>query len=123
MGPCFHLDATGEDPVPGLIPARYSPVADSSSWTHAQAVAGGMTASNPDGPNVKENFWADQAADYIAVPLYAAWLDGRDMDFVVRVVRGVESLVDDVEEILTADGRGEDAREAWEHWEAVERPR
>ncbi len=122
MGACFHLDATGEDPVPGLIPARYSPVADSSSWTRAQAVASGLTASDPDRKTSgKEDFWASQAADYISVPLYAAWLDGRDMNFVVRVVRGVESLVDDMEQILTAEGRAEDAREAWEHWEAVER--
>ncbi len=122
MGPCFHLDATGDDPAPGLIPARYSPVADSSSWAGAQSVAAGMTASNPEGHNSsRESFWTEQAADYIAVPLYAAWLDGRGMDFVVRVIRGVESLVDDMEEILTGEGRGSDALEAWEQWEAVER--
>ncbi len=120
MGPCFHLDATGEDPVAGLIPSRYSPVADSSSWTRAQGVAGGMAARNPERSGSREDFWTDQAADYIAVPLYAAWLDGRDMDFVVRVVRGVESLVDDMEEILNAEGRASDAREAWEQWEAIE---
>ncbi len=123
MGPCFHLDATGEDPIPGLIPSRFSPIAYASSWSRARSVAGGLAGSDPDkdGPGRRDGFWNDQAADYIAVPLYAAWLGGRDMEFVVRVVRGVESLIDDMEAILNADSRPADARGAWEQWEAIQR--
>ena len=113
MGPVWHFDATGLDPIPGLIPARWSMLAECTAWARTQRMGGALTGSSGD-PHQQHKFWADQAGDYIACALYAAHLGGRDMDFVRRVGLGVPSACDELEAILAGDPRGEEALELWE---------
>ncbi|RZU33413.1 type IV secretory system conjugative DNA transfer family protein [Blastococcus saxobsidens] len=119
-GTIWHLDPTGGKLIPGAVEGRWSPIEMADSWGGAQRVAAGLagagTRDTQSGNNAK--FWESLAGAYMAVPLLAAKLAGKDMRFVLSVINGVESAIDELEQIL-GDTDTDDARAALEKWTSL----
>jgi hypothetical protein len=118
-GPVMQLDATAEDPIPGVIPTGWSLIDEAPTWAKAQKLGALITASaEPAGDNGNHAFWGESTQSYIAVPFYAANIGKRDMRFVMRCFRSLPSALDEMEDILKRVGTP-DADEAMEEWESI----
>lgn len=114
LGPVFHLDATGKDPVEGLIPAHLSVTVESSSPSEARNVASMIaTCGNAPGRDAKNEFWSQLGAELMAPALYAAHRLDYDEEFVLRVVRGSASAEDEMVDYLEKDPAGADLLDSY----------
>ncbi len=116
----WHLDPTGGPLIPGAAEGRWSPIEMADSWGGAQRVAAGLAGAGTRDTQSSSNakFWESLAGAYMAVPLFAAKLAGRNMRFVLSVINGVESAIDELEEILGGIDT-EDAQAALEKWTSL----
>ncbi|SDY17695.1 Type IV secretory system Conjugative DNA transfer [Modestobacter sp. DSM 44400] len=118
-----HLDPTGGSLIDGAVEVRFSPIAEAGTWGGAQKVAAGLAGSGTRdaGGSANQKFWESLGAAYMAVPLYAANLDGRDMRFVLSVINGVAAALDSLEAILTnaPEDHATDAQAALDKWNSL----
>lgn len=114
MGPVWHLDASGENPIPGLIPARWSVVDTAPTWTKAQQLASRLTGSSADAERSRDPFWAKQAGDYLAPALYAANVGGVGIGLVLDAALDDRSAIQRLERILSTAPEGTQALRTWD---------
>ncbi|MCU4184148.1 TraM recognition domain-containing protein [Acidiferrimicrobium sp. IK] len=81
IGRCWLFDPTGTvDPPPGVLRARWSPVAASREWDDALVLTRAMArAARPGAERGESGHWVERAEAMVAPLLHAAALAGADM--------------------------------------------